>query len=408
MTVKRFDFYQVSPGKPFKTDQGFLRVPIRATRVGIFKYMMPDGSMRKELRPADEVFNTDSMQTLAGVPLTVLHPKEMVRSTNVKKLQVGWTGDTVQKTDETFLDVPGTISDESTVKAVEARSARGDSQEVSCGYTCDIDETPGVFNGESYDVVQRNIRYNHVALVDRGRAGPQVRLRLDDDQAVLYDENIKLDQQPEKNPMQSITINGKEYKVDAETALAFTKLEAENKAKIEKADAALTELEAVKAENAQIKKDSDGIQARLDSATEDLKKKDEELKTRNDAATLDKMAEERAEVLAVATKVIGADFKKDGKSNDEIKKEVVAKQCPEIKVDEKSAEYLAARFDAISEKVENKKEDGFSTDELRAKIKAKEGTRNDSEEKADSDAARAKYMKESSEAWKQPIGKQFK
>jgi Uncharacterized protein conserved in bacteria (DUF2213) len=50
----------------------------------------------------------------------------------------------------------------------------GDQQELSCGYNYDPDMTPGIFNGEPYDGVMRNIRGNHVALVEEGRAGPDV------------------------------------------------------------------------------------------------------------------------------------------------------------------------------------------------------------------------------------------
>jgi hypothetical protein len=47
-------------------------------------------------------------------------------------------------------------------------------RELSCGYRCTYDWTPGVWNGEAYDCVQRNIRGNHLALVKNGRMGPEV------------------------------------------------------------------------------------------------------------------------------------------------------------------------------------------------------------------------------------------
>ncbi|SCU95521.1 conserved hypothetical protein [Cupriavidus necator] len=51
-------------------------------------------------------------------------------------------------------------------------------KDLSCGYTLTLDETPGECNGRRYDAVQRNIRYNHLALVRAGRAG-NARLNLD-------------------------------------------------------------------------------------------------------------------------------------------------------------------------------------------------------------------------------------
>lgn len=52
--------------------------------------------------------------------------------------------------------------------------------ELSCAYRYDPDMTPGVYDGTPYDGVMRNIRGNHIALVEIGRAGPDV---------VVSDEN---------------------------------------------------------------------------------------------------------------------------------------------------------------------------------------------------------------------------
>lgn len=41
--------------------------------------------------------------------------------------------------------------------------------ELSLGYTCDFFKEPGVFDGVPYEVVQTNMRGNHIALVDSGR-----------------------------------------------------------------------------------------------------------------------------------------------------------------------------------------------------------------------------------------------
>lgn len=47
-------------------------------------------------------------------------------------------------------------------------------RELSAGYRCVYDFTPGVYQGIKYDAVQRQHRGNHLALVDRGRMGPDV------------------------------------------------------------------------------------------------------------------------------------------------------------------------------------------------------------------------------------------
>lgn len=47
-------------------------------------------------------------------------------------------------------------------------------KELSCGYRCNYEYSPGIFDGIKYDYIQRNIRGNHLALVDNGRMGSDV------------------------------------------------------------------------------------------------------------------------------------------------------------------------------------------------------------------------------------------
>ena len=47
-------------------------------------------------------------------------------------------------------------------------------KELSIGYRCLYELTPGVYDGQKYDAIQRDIRGNHLALVEEGRAGPEV------------------------------------------------------------------------------------------------------------------------------------------------------------------------------------------------------------------------------------------
>lgn len=47
-------------------------------------------------------------------------------------------------------------------------------RELSCGFLCDYVKQSGIYNGESYDFIQTNLRANHIALVDEGRMGHDV------------------------------------------------------------------------------------------------------------------------------------------------------------------------------------------------------------------------------------------
>ena len=52
----------------------------------------------------------------------------------------------------------------------------GGKKELSLGYKCDYELCAGEWNGQPYDAVQKNIRGNHIALVDKGRMGADVRV----------------------------------------------------------------------------------------------------------------------------------------------------------------------------------------------------------------------------------------
>lgn len=401
-TEKRFDRFG-SSASVVKTDEGFLRVQMRATRTGVFKYLRKDGSIVRELRHPDDVFDPESLATLAGKPITLLHPKNipngLVTSKNVKNLSVGLTGDNVEIADNAFVDTTGTITNDRGVREVEKRMDRNEDQEVSCGYKCDMIEEQGVYNGETYDRRQVNIKYNHVALVPKGRAGNNCKLRLDEDEAILYDKHIELE-----DPMDTIKIDGQEFEVSAEIAKAFRKNEAKHDAALEASKKEIAKVEA-KAdaksdELTEVKKSKDKIEAKADSLEEENKTLKEKAESKMDGEEIDALVEERTKVCEVASKLV-KEFKKDGKSNLEIKKEVIVAVSPDIKLDEKSEDYIEARFDGI---VENAESYGDKLkDKLNNQTKNDNDDTNNNETKFDSAAARAKMLEESSNAWESPL-----
>lgn len=153
-----------------------MKVPAALTREGVFLYRNPDGSTRNEYRPADEVFKADSLASLENAPVTDLHPTTMVNAQNYGALSKGHVCDIKQ--DGKLVSASALVQDAGLLALVD----KGERKEISCGYTCKLDMTPGVSPaGERYDAIQRDIVYNHVALlpVGAGRAGREVALRLD-------------------------------------------------------------------------------------------------------------------------------------------------------------------------------------------------------------------------------------
>lgn len=165
-----------------KTSDGYLVASARTARTGIQVYNgaelgRPDLKTVKVLRPAESVFAADSLSTYAFKPLTNNHPSTPVTSANWRDHSVGNVGNEVVR-DGDFVAVPLLLMDAKAVADVEAGKS-----ELSAGYSCSLDWTPGIWNGETYDAIQNDIRVNHVAIVDRGRAGSDCRIG-DDDKGV--------------------------------------------------------------------------------------------------------------------------------------------------------------------------------------------------------------------------------
>lgn len=165
----RYDFVQVSSPR-IDAVTGILRCRGTIARTGIQEYRNADGSVRREFRPPDEV--EKSAKSFETQPITLEHPPEMVNSSNSRQYMRGLSGPV--HFDGVLLTTDLTVTDHEAIQAAQTTH-----RQISNGYECDIDNTPGFWEGEKYDCVQRNIRGNHVALVEKARAGDVARLHFD-------------------------------------------------------------------------------------------------------------------------------------------------------------------------------------------------------------------------------------
>ena len=193
--VRRWDAGSV--GEVERTDQGYLRCPATITRTGVFAYQQPGGKVRRELRLPAEVFDAAAMRSFGLAPLTNGHPPVMLSARNTARYQVGSVVEPRQDGDHVAAYVQITDAD----AIAEAEAGR---RQLSCGYTCDLETCAGVTDGSDgvpaglhYDAIQRNIRGNHVALVDKARAGSTVQLRLDGADAFqIESDELRFDRDP--------------------------------------------------------------------------------------------------------------------------------------------------------------------------------------------------------------------
>ena len=334
-------------------ENGVLQVLANLTRTGVFTYFQkdPDGTVRiiRQLRHPDEVFAETTMQTLMGLPTTNNHPSEMeVNPNNVSDYIVGMTSDQpkrvlapVQGDKEEYVQQQVTFFDKKTINDMVHKKKR----ELSLGYTCYLDEKPGEWNGQKYDVIQRDIRYNHLSIVDRGRAGASCRVLLDSqseeikkqlntvcDGLTFIDNTDLIDGKNIGDNMKILIIDGAEHKVSDEVYEAYHK--------------AVKETSEMKKVIDSHQQEKDKLQAEVDETKEKLETKndsEEDIKKFNDAV------DSRVKLISKCITVLGDSEDFSGVSDIDLKVKCIKAIRKDINLDGKSDAYIDARFDVVME-----------------------------------------------------------
>jgi hypothetical protein len=157
--------------KARRLSTGELAASVRCARTGLQDYTgsevgKPGLARVTVYRPETEVMKRDSIASFAGVPVTIEHPREAVTTDNWKQYAVGEAGDEVLRDGE-FIRVPILVRDAAAIRAIEDGK-----RQISMGYSCTLEFVDGVTpEGEPYQAIQRDIKINHLAVVDRARGG---------------------------------------------------------------------------------------------------------------------------------------------------------------------------------------------------------------------------------------------
>lgn len=149
------------------------------SKVGVFPYTgrqipgAPDpNKVYMVLRPAEELGSAETLESLKLIPWidnhVMLGSEEQGMTPAERKGVQGVTGEDVFF-DNGVIYANLKVFSESMANAIDAGKT-----ELSLGYRCKYEASPGEFEGQAYDYVQREIRGNHLALVDAGRMGPEV------------------------------------------------------------------------------------------------------------------------------------------------------------------------------------------------------------------------------------------
>ena len=187
--------YTISPNQ-IETGEGFLicrNVPI--ARTGTQEYLGREIGLEGKAadaivtvyRSSSEVFSEAALASFEGKPATNNHPPDLIGPDDVSMYEKGHVQNVRRGTGEweDFVIADLHIHDRELIEAVQ-----NGKREISCGYECEyIDNGDGTYS-------QVNIRGNHVAIVDRGRAGKRAAI-LDSDtrkkeQAAIRPERKKM------------------------------------------------------------------------------------------------------------------------------------------------------------------------------------------------------------------------
>ncbi len=186
MKYQRLD--SISLDQTYYTEEGYLVDHPVVTTCGIFEYKNPDGTTRRELRLPEYVFEEKSLESYKGKPIIITHDAGEVDKNNVHQEQIG----TIMSAGYRDGD---NVRCEIIIHDTNALQRCG-LKELSLGYSLETDDTPGVWKGEKYDCIQKNIEINHLALVGEARAGESARLNIDgkeDDTKILQGGKLSMD-----------------------------------------------------------------------------------------------------------------------------------------------------------------------------------------------------------------------
>lgn len=391
-TIQARDFMSLT--SRHVTDEGYLVAPGNMARTGVQDYrayelgLDSDGMDPMKVirlhRPPEEVFDAASMASFEGKPITIEHPPVAVTSDNWSELAkgdvrgIGRSGDLMT----------GTL----VIRSKDAIEAAQDGKvQLSNGYTFELDMTSGTTaDGRAYDGIQRNIRGNHVALVDAARCGSACR---------IADSQPKLEGKTMADAKRKVTVDGIPLEVeDTAAEVIDTLVKQRNEARD-----ALTPLKAKAAE-------ADGMKVALDKAHADIEtmKKDVITPDARDAMVADwsKMIGDAKRLvpalvtdgktcLAIRREVIGALVGKDATA-----KAVADAVLAGKSLDSAEPEVIRATFNALAAAVKTEAGDAEVSANDAAVADALTGTGKAVDSKTEM-TGREKFLARQSQAWQQ-------
>lgn len=321
----------------FTEENGFFKAKVRLTKPGVYPYLLGDGTIRKEAKLPDEIFNPAFLKSLDGIPITDGHPYEhggLVNSDNYNSLMKGII--TNPRIEDGFVVADETLFDPALIASVKA----GEKREVSLGLKAKQHAKTGSYSGVVYDSIQTEMRANHVAHVVKGR--------VDNARIVLDGIEYGIQQQGENSmadiatqEAEPIWLNGFLDKIVSKILSVFEAKKAEPAVVADEAANGAKAFSRVQhPEDKNVVLDASHYEKRI----ADLQKTIEDI-TNGISLKLDEASARDGIVDAVKAVLPEADLK--GKSNSEIKTVLIKSVLPDVKLD--SAELIDVYYNASLE-----------------------------------------------------------
>lgn len=304
---------------PKRTDEGYVIVRARAARTGVYQYTgrevdptnahgLRDKAIVNVLRDEHTVFDTAAAKSFIGKPVTDDHPSVAVNSANWRDYARGTVMGALRDGEYLAFDI--LLTDKATVDKVDAGK-----RELSNGYGAELEF--GSFkaaDGTFCDARQSKITGgNHVALVDRGRAGSECAIK--DGFAVC--DAITADKLSELKA--SLTTDGRNGTMPH--TLMVDGLQVPNVS--DEAKACIEKLQGQLRDGATSLADKDKQIGTLTGEKAALEQKVKDADTANEPAALDKRVADRSALISQA-KAIVPNVTTDGQTDAQIRKAVVS------------------------------------------------------------------------------------
>lgn len=310
----------------FETDaqNGFLTIrDVPVAKIGVFPYKLADGSVRMEAKLPQELLSDSTVESANNKPVTDDHPPEMVTIDNTKKYMSGITSNNAHVKGNT-LRVDMVISDKDLINDIS-----NGKEELSIGFRTEVKNIAGDFEGEHYDSQQTNIQINHIAVVDRGRAGHSIRLTGDSASMLIQDRRTetKMDTEIVRLDGREITVNSKDANFVKEADRKLYKQDAADNDEISKLKATIADLKkqlaAAKSGKDDNGKDKESELAKSKAKTDALEKELQDTKEKFSPENINKRVNNRVRLQQDAAEYLANDYDFADKSDRQIKVDAI-------------------------------------------------------------------------------------